>query len=395
MSWASGRVTTREEDIAYCLLGIFDVNMPLLYGEGGKAFMRLQEEIIKRSNDLSIFWNFTPKMQSMYDHQLASEQPKNQAMTVFCPHHQDVHVYSLVKMNCSTCHGTNRNLFASSPRDFARCGDLVDLFYEVLHSTDSRGQNFTLTNTGIHFEHAKFEILMFGTRPDRWYYVMPLGGYYQSGRQSCMMLLEKVAPGLFVRCDVSWHDLRSMSTPLGPNYTPQHVVENAYIAVADPFPSLLEEIRYCYIRIHLAETDIYTLPEDDQLQVVAPKDKWDAAKRAFLLGEGFQKTCVRLNPWYWGGSEVPSSCCYLVCCIARGYLPQVQLLQQQDLDRHTLQLALGEGVGSILRTYPEDHCGTKDDISLDKVTVRVQVNVLPRQKVGSAEHFLVNIQIEF
>ena len=44
MSWASKRVTTRKEDMAYCLLGIFDVNMPLLYGEGAKAFGRLQEE---------------------------------------------------------------------------------------------------------------------------------------------------------------------------------------------------------------------------------------------------------------------------------------------------------------------------------------------------------------
>jgi hypothetical protein len=55
MSWASGRQTTRVEDTAYALLGIFDVNMPLVYGEGEKAFQRLQEEIIKERNDLSIF----------------------------------------------------------------------------------------------------------------------------------------------------------------------------------------------------------------------------------------------------------------------------------------------------------------------------------------------------
>ncbi|KAI1769872.1 HET-domain-containing protein [Hypoxylon cercidicola] len=47
MSWASRRKTTRSEDTAYCLMGIFDINMPLLYGEGPKAFKRLQEEIIK------------------------------------------------------------------------------------------------------------------------------------------------------------------------------------------------------------------------------------------------------------------------------------------------------------------------------------------------------------
>lgn len=55
MSWASERSTTKIEDIAYCLMGIFDVNMPLLYGEGDKAFMRLQEEILKSSDDQSIF----------------------------------------------------------------------------------------------------------------------------------------------------------------------------------------------------------------------------------------------------------------------------------------------------------------------------------------------------
>ncbi|KAM7215963.1 heterokaryon incompatibility domain containing protein [Rhypophila decipiens] len=55
MSWAAHRETTRTEDLAYCLLGIFQVNMPMLYGEGKKAFLRLQEEIIKSSTDLSIF----------------------------------------------------------------------------------------------------------------------------------------------------------------------------------------------------------------------------------------------------------------------------------------------------------------------------------------------------
>lgn len=47
MSWASMRTTTRIEDVAYSLLGNFDIKMPLLYGEGAKAFKRLQEEIIR------------------------------------------------------------------------------------------------------------------------------------------------------------------------------------------------------------------------------------------------------------------------------------------------------------------------------------------------------------
>jgi len=54
-SWASKRSTTRVEDMAYCLLGLVDVNMPMLYGEGTKAFYRLQLELIKKTNEHSIF----------------------------------------------------------------------------------------------------------------------------------------------------------------------------------------------------------------------------------------------------------------------------------------------------------------------------------------------------
>jgi uncharacterized protein YerC len=55
MSWASRRECSREEDNAYCLMGIFGINMPLLYGEGENAFRRLQLEILKTSDDESLF----------------------------------------------------------------------------------------------------------------------------------------------------------------------------------------------------------------------------------------------------------------------------------------------------------------------------------------------------
>ncbi|KAF2113268.1 heterokaryon incompatibility protein-domain-containing protein [Lophiotrema nucula] len=52
MSWATDRQTKREEDAAYCLLGIFDIHMPLLYGEGRKkSLMRLQREIEQSHRD--------------------------------------------------------------------------------------------------------------------------------------------------------------------------------------------------------------------------------------------------------------------------------------------------------------------------------------------------------
>jgi hypothetical protein len=61
MSWMARRRTKRVEDMAYCMLGIFDINMPLLYGEGDKAFRRLQHEILRSYHDHTILaWTWMP-----------------------------------------------------------------------------------------------------------------------------------------------------------------------------------------------------------------------------------------------------------------------------------------------------------------------------------------------
>jgi hypothetical protein len=54
LSWAANHQTTREEDMAYSLLGLLEVNMPLIYGEGKRAFIRLQRELIENHNDETI-----------------------------------------------------------------------------------------------------------------------------------------------------------------------------------------------------------------------------------------------------------------------------------------------------------------------------------------------------
>ncbi|RYP46812.1 hypothetical protein DL768_007017 [Monosporascus sp. mg162] len=55
MSWAAPRQTTKKEDLAYCLLGLFGIAMPMIYGEGGdRAFFRLQEQIMRSTRDHSI-----------------------------------------------------------------------------------------------------------------------------------------------------------------------------------------------------------------------------------------------------------------------------------------------------------------------------------------------------
>lgn len=104
MSWASRRRTTRIEDVAYCLLGLFNVNMPLLYGEGDKAFLRLQQEIISSSDDETIFaW----KLQGSF-------------------------------------HGPHlTGLLAASPADFKFSGDVIPFIF------DSERPHYFETNKGL------------------------------------------------------------------------------------------------------------------------------------------------------------------------------------------------------------------------------------------------------
>lgn len=82
MSWAAHRQTTRIEDQAYSLLGLLGVSIPLLYGEGPRAFERLQEEILRASNDLSVLaWTHrrTPDDPEPRDGQLFAESPAQYA----------------------------------------------------------------------------------------------------------------------------------------------------------------------------------------------------------------------------------------------------------------------------------------------------------------------------
>jgi hypothetical protein len=116
MAWAANRKTTRVEDRAYCLLGIFDINMPMLYGEGSKAFTRLQEEITKETNDMSLFaW------QQQSQERMSAEGSSMQKF---------------------------RGLFAESPDEFIRC----DRIYEVYDSAFRFRGAFTMTNNGMHIE---------------------------------------------------------------------------------------------------------------------------------------------------------------------------------------------------------------------------------------------------
>ncbi|ETS75102.1 hypothetical protein PFICI_13586 [Pestalotiopsis fici W106-1] len=131
MSWASSREATRIEDIAYCLLGIFNINMPLLYGEEEKAFLRLQEEIIKTCPDPSIFAWKLPSAEVTTDN--ASD----------------------------LLHG----VLAPSPEYFSECGGMDRLPQQQL-------PQFSMTNHGIKLR-AQFAPIHF-SKPRGSAYVLPV-----------------------------------------------------------------------------------------------------------------------------------------------------------------------------------------------------------------------------
>jgi hypothetical protein len=106
MSWAADRKTTRIEDTSYCLLRLFDINMPLLYGEGRKAFFRLQEELIKCSNDPSLFaWGLGADIQS-FDFDLV----------------MGIYISKVWKANTGQANTTG--LLARSPENFRHSGSI-------------------------------------------------------------------------------------------------------------------------------------------------------------------------------------------------------------------------------------------------------------------------------
>jgi hypothetical protein len=141
MSWAAKRETTRVEDTAYCLLGIFNVNMPLLYGEEEKAFRRLQEEIVKSTPDFSLFAWTMPTTNS----------------------------------NRERVWGQNffSGLLAKAPLDFAVCTSFE-------RDTNRELQEFSISNIGI---KTKVKLLcepiqgMTGLR-----FILPLDGYWRKGK---------------------------------------------------------------------------------------------------------------------------------------------------------------------------------------------------------------------
>ena len=134
MSWAAKRKTTRPEDASYCLLGLFGVQMPLLYGEGSKAFRRLQIELIDAYDDDSIYLWDVKDTQVIPDHRMS---------------------------DCFSISG----LVASLPADFANSRDTAPIVWDQGRSLDR------ITSRGIETERLMYKLEMF---PLGDYFVLPL-----------------------------------------------------------------------------------------------------------------------------------------------------------------------------------------------------------------------------
>jgi len=134
---AAKRFTTKREDIAYCLLGIFNINMPLLYGEGEKAFKRLQEEIMKESDDQSIF-----SWQGGFS-TILHTTPTGEWRLGTTHTNDDDHEYPKPDLT---------GLLADSPRRFRLCSDIIPL------PNYKNSEPYSMTNAGLRVKGPLFGV---------------------------------------------------------------------------------------------------------------------------------------------------------------------------------------------------------------------------------------------
>ncbi|OJT02631.1 Vegetative incompatibility protein HET-E-1 [Trametes pubescens] len=143
MSWAARRETTKPEDEAYCLLGIFGVHMQPMYGEGSYAFVRLQEEICRNIPDQTIFaWGGALSREDRFAFSKVVH-PSGQRK----PARRD-------SARSASIDSQKQYLFASSPKAFKKSGHLVPIsarrLARRLGLREAEHPIYTTTPYGVH-----------------------------------------------------------------------------------------------------------------------------------------------------------------------------------------------------------------------------------------------------
>jgi hypothetical protein len=245
LSWAAKRKTTRIEDQVYSLLGIFDVNMPLLYGEENKAFRRLQEEIIRTTADFSIFaWTMPSDARSTIG-------PNDR---VFC------------------------GILAEAPTAFASCATFVT-------KLNQERQEFSVSNIGVKTQVRILSQQIPGKHATR--YVLPLT-CSSLPQHSLGVRLRKCGPDQFIRED-PWNLVKYTEHlfPNAPgerylltglpeaNLYPDSLIFDMSLFMAPPTPSHVLQIKLP------AEMEIYEawpwdwFDDEDQVFFVSGNPRWD------------------------------------------------------------------------------------------------------------------------
>ena len=177
MAWAAKRQTTREEDRAYSLMGIFGVNMPTIYGEGANAFVRLQEEILKHVPDQSIFaWGPT-----LYDDEVL---------------HRNLGPHSA---SDDSRYWQSRNLFAWAPDAFVNAGGVRSILVEAFEARVGIPffiPEYTVTSYGM---RSRFPFIPIYHGPEKTTYLAVLACEDTAGHLLALLLYpQRAASGRFL-----------------------------------------------------------------------------------------------------------------------------------------------------------------------------------------------------
>ena len=303
-SWAANRTTTRIEDVAYCLLGIFDVNMPLLYGEEEKAFIRLQFEIIKSNADLSILaWKAPAKVPGRGETvagRVARWSKSKEDERVYC------------------------GVLADTPMSFASCGSFKS-------GLAIGPREFAVTNYGI---KTKIQVLSdppttkCGPR-----YILPLECYDECG-QSLGIRLRKCGPDTFFREDP--HNLVAYPDDLFTN-----AAKNRYLLMK--LPRLTEDTETPFLDEHsLRETTYLAQMRPHALQVILADattiyDAWPWSRYD-------DEDCLFFTPW----SRLPTK---MDVCMMRLMTKITYVNKGKDIDVEFETMFIAAGWASERRDH--------------------------------------------
>jgi hypothetical protein len=183
MIWASQRTTTREEDMAYSLLGIFNVGMYINYGEGGEeAFYRLQEQIIKTTRDKGLFeWYGEPSKQSS----MLASHPRcfwNPSDPFDRKRREQIEAEDIVPQSLLTkifCLCSGFSFWTSCMVQTFSCAVRVEVLVQSGEVINKGESHFTVTNNGLQIKVDTIRILHKWRLPHkdgyrRWY-LTPVG----------------------------------------------------------------------------------------------------------------------------------------------------------------------------------------------------------------------------